>query len=91
MENSREFPFPFPEFPGIVGMEIENFKTCIIPDIPDSPGMGMNFFGNPGKEIFSFFHLSKFNFLTIDSLELFIIEWKLFGFFHSIFIIYQLL
>ena len=46
---------PFCEFPGIVGIGMKNFKTCIIPEIPHSPGMGMKFFGNPGNKIFFFF------------------------------------
>ena len=59
MKNSREFLFPFPEFPGIMGMGIENLKTCIIPEIPYSPGMGMNFLWESRE----YDKLSKFGFL----------------------------
>ena len=80
MKNSREFPFPFPVFPGTAGMGMKYLKTCIISEIPHSPGMGMNFMGNPGNKFFC--QISIFRIIKILS-KVFIKEEKLFGFCYS--------
>ena len=70
-------------------MGMKNPKTCIIPRIPHSPGMGISSIGNPGiprpgiKFRFFIYQISIFRIINILS-KIFIKERKTVGFRYSV-------